>query len=214
MNRRMLAAALLTSILVAIAGSPARADIILPRPGQVGIGVQLQGGTLLPSGNLGGEFGAGPGVAVSIRYRMRFERAFGLSFDSQQLKARDAQGNSRRASSAFDTLDRTLPGVRDRLKLTTAGIELYQMFDTRERTVKMLSAGIGLVQISAHLTDGETQFPIAGDGIYLSAGGGFERFMFKSWAWDLGAKYMAIFHDGTLNNDVQAKLGLIFYAAY
>src|SRR5205823_398211 len=47
MNRRMLAAALLTSFGIALAGAPARAEIILPRAGQVGIGVQLQGGTLL-----------------------------------------------------------------------------------------------------------------------------------------------------------------------
>ena len=78
----------------------------------------------------------------------------------------------------------------------------------------MVSAGGGLAQLSAHLDDGETQFPIAGDGIYLSLGAGVERFFLHSWAYDFGAKYMAIFHDGTLNNDVQAKLGLIFYAAY
>jgi len=68
--------------------------------------------------------------------------------------------------------------------------------------------------MSAHLTDGETQFPIGGDGIFLSLGAGLERFTFKSWAYDLGTKYMAIFHDGKINHDVQLQAGLIFYAAY
>jgi len=213
MDRRMLTVVPFTLLVLFALAAPARADIVLPRAGQVGIGIQGQGGTMLSSGDLGGEFGAGPGLAVSIRYRMRFERAFGLSFESQRLKARDPQGNRLRPNSAFDTSS-TLPGVRDRLKVTTAGIDFYQMFDTRDRTVKMLSAGAGLAQVSAHLSDGETQFPIAGDGIYLSVGAGLERFFFKSWAYDLGTRYMAIFHDGTINHDVQAKLGLIFYAAY
>lgn len=188
--------------------------LILPRAGQVGIGIQGQGGTLFTPGDLGTEFGSGGGLAVHVRYRMRFERAIGLTFESQGLSARDASGNARSSSSAFDTLDRTLPGLRDRLKLITAGVEFYQMFDTQTRTNKFLSAGAGLAQMSAHLTDGETQYPIAGDGIYLSAGAGLERFLFKSWAWDLSTRYMAIFHDGKMNHDVQLQAGLIFYAAY
>ena len=104
--------------------------------------------------------------------------------------------------------------LRDRLKLVTAGVEFYQLFDTRERTTKYVSAGAGLAQMSAHLTSGETQFPIAGDGVFISAGAGLERFVFRSMAWDLGARYMAIFHDGQLNHDLQLQAGLIFYAAY
>jgi hypothetical protein len=210
--------AVITASLVALgvwAGSAAAENnIILPRAGQVGIGLEAQGGTLLSSGNLGREFGGGAGLVVKVRYRMRFERAIGLTFDVQRLSARDAVGNARLTDGAFDTLDRALPGLRDRLKLGTAGVEFYQLFDTRERTTKMLSVGAGLVQLSAHLSDGETQYPIAGDGIFLSAGAGLERFFFRSWAWDLGSRYMAIFHDGTMNHDLQLQLGLIFYAAY
>jgi|ERR1041385_1117738 hypothetical protein len=213
MNHRKVAALLVASFVACVAATAARADIVLPRAGQVGIGIQAQGGTMVPGGDLGQEFGAGPGIAVSVRYRMRFERAFGLSFESQHLSERDANRFMKDPGSAFDT-STVLPGKRDRLKIITAGVEFYQMFDTRERTVKMLSAGGGLAQLSAHLDDGETQFPLAGDGIYLSLGAGIERFFFHSWAYDLGAKYMAIFHDGTLNHDVQAKVGLIFYAAY
>ncbi|HEY6196548.1 MAG TPA: hypothetical protein VI504_16070 [Candidatus Eisenbacteria bacterium] len=216
MNHRLTAVLLTAIVSLDLAAGSARAEgnIVLPRAGQVGIGIQGQGGTLFSSGDLGGEFGGGGGLAVHVRYRMRFERAIGLTFESQSLSARDAAGNAQRAGSAFDTLDRTLPGLRDRLKVVTAGVEFYQMFDTRERTVKMVSAGAGLAQISAHLSDGETQFPIAGDGIYISAGAGLERFIFKSWAWDLGGRYMALFHDGNMNHDIQLQAGLIFYAAY
>ena len=216
MNRRSYAVALASLVTLGIAAGSARAEssIVLPRAGQVGVGLQAQGGTMLKPGDLGIEFGSGAGLAVHMCYRMRFERAIGLSFEVQQLSARNASRNARLAGGAFDTLDRALPGVRDRLKMLMAGVDFYQLFDTRERTVKYISAGGGLVQMSAHLTDGETQFPISGDGMYLSAGAGVERFFFKSWAYDLGTRYMAIFHGGTLNHDIQLRAGLVFYAAY
>ena len=104
--------------------------------------------------------------------------------------------------------------LRKQLRFNTAGVEFYQLFDTRQPTTKMLSAGFGLVQSSARLSNGDTQFPIAGDGVYLSAGAGLEKFVWHSLAWDLGARYMAIFHDGTMNHDVQLHTGIVFYAAY
>ena len=212
MNRRGHQVALASLLLLALSAGAVRAanTIVLPRAGQIGVGIQAQGGTLLSAGALGKEFGAGSGLAVHVRYRMRFERAMGLTFDLQNLKSRKPSG----AAGAFDSLTDAPAVLRDRVKLATAGVEFYQMFDTRERTVKMLSAGAGLVQLSAHLNNGETQFPLAGDGVFVSAGGGLERFFFHSWAWDMGARYMAIFHDGKLNHDIQLQTGLIFYAAY
>ena len=210
-----------TALVVALAlagllqtAAPARAanTLVLPRSGQVGLGIQVQGATLLTGGELGKEFGAGPGLTVKLRYRMRFERAIGLTFDAQQL-------DSRHPSAAAGAFDAIVPVsgepqvLRDRLKLVSAGFELYQMFDTDE-TTKMLSAGLGLAQVSAHLTDGETQFPLAGDALFVSLGAGVERFVFKSWAWDLSTRYQMLFHDGKVNHDLQLQLGMIFYAAY
>ena len=212
MNRRWSAGVLVSLVALVLTSASARAEgsIILPRAGQVGIGIQAQGGALLTPGDLGVEFGSGAGLAVHVRYRMRFERAIGLSFDVQRLSARHNSGRA----GAFDSLTDAPATLRDRLKLTTAGVDFYQMFDTRERTVKYLSVGAGLAQMSAHLTNGETQFPIAGDGIYIAGGAGLERFFFKSWAYDLGGRYLAIFHDGKMNHDVQFQAGLVFYAAY
>ena len=211
-----------TALVVALAlagllhtATPARAanTLVLPRAGQVGLGIQVQGATLLTGGELGKEFGAGPGLTVKLRYRMRFERAIGLTFDAQQLDSRDPSAGA----GAFDSI-KAVRGqrqvLRDRLKLVSAGFELYQMFDTDEKTTKMLSAGLGLAQVSAHLTDGETQFPLAGDALFVSLGAGVERFVFKSWAWDLSTRYQMLFHDGKVNHDLQLQLGMIFYAAY
>jgi hypothetical protein len=200
----------LASLAAAAGPAGAASSIILPRAGQVGIGVSGSAGTFLPSGGLGSEFGSGPGLAVRLRYRMRLDRAIGLSFEAERMNARDPSGEA----GAFDSLTDAPAVLRDRMQMTTAGFDFYQMFDTRERTVKYLSVGAGLAQISAHLTDGETQFPIAGDGVFLSVGAGVERFFFKSWAWDLAGKYKAVFHDGKLNNDLQLQLGMLFYAAY
>lgn len=209
------ALAVLAALGLAVGAGPAGAatSVVLPRAGQVGIGLQAQGGTLLRSGGLGEEFGMGPGMTVRLKYRMRFERAIGLTFDMQQLEARDPSDRA----GAFDFIEvpaGTDPVLREKIKVVTAGIEFYQLFDTRSRTVKMLSAGAGLAQISAKLSNGETQFPIAGDGAFLSIGGGVERFAWRSLAWDLSTRYMAIFHDKKLNHGIQLQLGFIFYAAY
>ena len=143
---------------------------------------------------------------MNLRYRMRFERAMGLTFDMQRLAAREPSG----AAGAFDSLTDAPAVLREQLRFNTAGVEFYQLFDTREPVTKLLSAGFGLVQTSARLSNGETQFPIAGDGFYLSAGAGIEKFVWRSWAWDSGLRYMAIFHDGTVNHDVQLHTGFIF----
>ena len=184
--------------------------LVLPRAGQVGLAFSGQGGTLLSSGDFGKEFGSGGGLQVQIRYRMRFERAMGLTFGMLRLAAREPSG----AATAFDSLTDAPAVLRKQLRFNTAGVEFYQLFDTRQPTTKMLSAGFGLVQSSARLSNGDTQFPIAGDGVYLSAGAGLEKFVWHSLAWDLGARYMAIFHDGTMNHDVQLHTGIVFYAAY
>ncbi len=186
-------------------------SIVLPRAGQVGIGIQGQFGTLMKSGGLGAEFGSGAGLAVRLKYRMRYERGIGLSFETQSLDAR-TPGRGEGTFLGIHDPDTTL--VRDRAVLNCAGFDLYQMFGTRTKSVKMLSAGIGIAQVSARLSDGETQYPLGGDGMYLSAGAGLEKFFYRSWAWDLGTRYQAIFLDGKVNHDVQASIGLIFYAAY
>jgi hypothetical protein len=214
-SQRLTGTALLTFITIvtlAVASLPAHAanTILLPRAGQVGLGISGSYGTFLPTGELGNEFGGGGGISVKVRYRMRFERAIGLTFDSERMNSRDPSG----AAGAFDSLLDAPAVLRDYMKMVTAGFEFYQLFDTRERTVKYLSAGAGLAQISAHLTDGETQYPIAGDALFVSLGAGFERFFFRSWAWDMNFKYKPVLHDGKVNHDLQAQLGLMFYAAY
>ena len=197
-------------VLLALPAAPTRAagTVVLPRSGQVGLALQGQYGSLLDQGDLGKEFGSGPGLAVRLIYRMRYERGMGLSFESQKFDARDPS----RAKTAFTALQDS--SRRDQLTANLAGIDFYQLFDTRTSTVKMLSAGVGLAQVYAHLNNGETQYPDKGDGLYVSAGAGVERFFYRSWAWDLSARYHAIFHDGQVNHDLQASLGLVFYAAY
>jgi hypothetical protein len=175
----------------------AQRRVVPPRAGHVGIGMQGQYGTLLDGGRLGEEFGSGPGLTVRLRYRMRYERALGLSFESQRFDAR----------SPADSV-----GPLVRTTAILSGIELYQLFGTRTNTHRMLSAGLGLVQVSQDTNDGGTIFP--GDGVFVSAGAGVERFFWNSWAWDLSSRYMAIFQDGSTNHDLQISLGLIFYASY
>ncbi|HTR97891.1 MAG TPA: outer membrane beta-barrel protein [Candidatus Acidoferrales bacterium] len=195
---------------VVAAAPPAGAvTIVLPRAGQVGVGVQGQFGTLLQSGNLGNEFGSGAGLAIKLVYRMRYERAIGLSFESSQLQTRVPRFDQTAFLASPDSL------TRSTLNVTSAGFDIYQYFNTRTRTPRYLDAGIGLAEVNSELQDGEITYPPDGsDGLYLSAGAGFERFVYRSWAVDASAKYRAIFFDGEVNHTVQASLGMIFYAAY
>lgn len=194
-------------VVVALAPAvavPARAagSIVLPRPGQVGVGIQGGYGTLLKSGDLGNDFGNGPTLAFRLRYRMRYERALGLSFEGQRFEIR-TPGTEFPAGSG-------LPGPNN-VNTILSGIEFYQMFGTRTRTTKMVMVGAGLAQTSGK-TDEGTVYP--GDGSYVSAGAGIERFLIRSWALDLSTRYVALFLRDHRNHDLQVALGLIFYASY
>lgn len=185
-------------IVVGVSDACAEGSIILPRPGQVGVGGQAQFGTMFKSGDLGKLFDQGPGLGVRVRYRMRFERAFGLVFESQQFDARDATADSVTAP--------------ERLTALTSGVEFYQMFGTQSRTVRYLNAGVGLAQFTIRNFQDETEFP--GDGLYISVGGGVERFVYRSTALDLEVKYHTLFHEGETNHSLRVSAGVIFYVSY
>jgi hypothetical protein len=203
-------------VLCVLAAEPAFAasSIVLPRPGQVGLEVGGGFGVLLDSGELGSIYNQGPTFAVRARYRMRYERAIGLSFESQTFDTREA------APAFVEGADSTIAPTKTSLILS--GLEFYQLFGTRTRTTRMIMAGVGLAQARAKLNSGDTQLidvpgeaPTgSGDGLFVSAGAGVERFFYRSWAWDLSARYQAVFRNGKPNHDLQAALGVIFYASY
>lgn len=198
--------------LGALAAGPAGAAsvVVLPRPGQVGVSVSGLYGTLLKGGNVGDQFSSGPGLAVRVRYRMRYERAFGLSFEAHGLDART--GETQVDLWDGSPLDPNSEFGYKRVNLFLYGADFYQMFGTRTKTAKMLSVGAGLAHPIFALNDGENEYPLS-DGAYLAAGAGVERFFWQSLAFELGARYHAIFLDGKVNHDVQFSAGLIMYAS-
>jgi hypothetical protein len=141
---------------------------------------------------------------------MRYERSFGLAFENHGCDVR---------SGDFPDLanpDVTYPAGSEfaskRVNLFLYGVDFYQMFGTRTKTTRMLSAGAGIAHPVVKLGDGEAQYPWS-DGAYLSAGAGVERFFWQGLAWDLGARYQAVFLNGKTNHDVQVSAGVIFYAS-
>jgi hypothetical protein len=206
---RSVAVRLMAVTLVALLAREARAEssIVLPKPGQIGLGVGGGYGGYVQSGNIAQTFGLGPEFNVRIRYRMRYERAFGLSFESQQLDARVAP-------PPYNGQDSTIAPTK--LSVILSGAEFYQLFGTRTKTTRMVMIGGGLAQMRASLNDGETELSgdNSGDGLYVSAGAGMENFVYRSWAWDLSARYFAVFRDGQANHNFQIALGAIFYASY
>jgi len=185
--------------------------VILPRPGQVGLSVGGGYGAMLKSGDVGEQFGSGPGVNVRLRYRARYERGWGLTFESHTLDVRDLEtikdywneDSVRVAGSPF---------AYKKATVFLYGLDFYQMFATRTKTPMMLSAGAGLAHPAFTLNDGETQYPL-NDGPYVAVGAGVERFFWRSMAFDLSARYAAIFVGDKLSHDVHASIGLIYYAS-
>jgi hypothetical protein len=202
-SRRAGVAVVLGLVSLLASGAAWAAQVILPRPGQVGIEVQGGYGTLLDSGELGGLFGSGPNIAARLRYRMRYERALGLSFENQRFDIRVPEADWPAGSG--------LPG-RDHINLVLSGLEFSKLFATRTPSVKMIMVGAGLTQSSGKTVNGEGFFP--GDGTFLSAGFGVERFFYKSWALDFSTRYMFVFLPDDHLHDVQVSLGLMFYASY
>src|SRR5262245_6629147 len=94
------------------------AKVILPEAGDIGFAGLAQFGTMLKSGEIGDVFNTGAGMALRLRYRMRYERALGLTFERH--------GFDPRAKS--DTL---LAPLNSTIILT--GLEIYQMFSTRTK---------------------------------------------------------------------------------
>ncbi len=200
--------------LGALAVVPARAGtvVVLPRPGQVGVGLSGLYGTLLDSGNVGDVFGSGPGLAMRVRYRMRYERGFGLTFEGHGLDVRTLDKVPDLMYPNEPPLDANDPYAYKRLNLFLYGADFYQLFGTRTKTTKLVSVGAGLAHPIFALNDGENEYPF-GDGAYLSAGAGVERFFWQSVAFDFAARYHAIFLDGKVNHDIQFSAGLIMYAS-
>ena len=191
-----------------LAGHADAVPVTPPRAGQVGVGVQGQFGSLLSRRDFAHDFGSGPGIAVRLRYRLRFDRGLGLSFESHSADARGRVIQPKGFPTQVDTTG------FDRLTVITTGVDAYKLWGTRTRNVSMLSAGAGIAQFSARANDGETVFPVNGDGFYMSLGAGVERFIYRAWALDLSTRYYALFHEGQVNHDVQLSLGMIFYASY
>lgn len=186
-----------------LSAAAAAAPIVLPRPGQVGFGGGGGVGLLRGTGDPGGLFEQGPTFAFRLRYRMRYERALGLSFESQRFDIK--------ALEAEYPVGSGLQG-RKNLTLVLSGVELSQLFGTRTRATKMLFVGAGLAQGSGRTQDNGTWFP--GDGSYVSAGVGVEYFFMRSWAWDLSGRYALVFLPDQRLHDFQAALGVILYASY
>jgi len=183
------------------AGGARAANIVLPRPGQVGIELQGGYGALIKSGELGEDFSDGGTIAARLRYRMRYERALGLTFENQRFNIRIPEAVAPDGGAP-----------RDRINLILSGLEFYKLYATRTPTVKMLILGAGLAQSRGHFSNNEAFFP--GDGSYLCGGFGVERFFYKSWAFDFSTRYMFVFLPDDHLHDVQASLGLMFYASY
>lgn len=211
MNRGVLAG-LAAAALLACAGGARGATLVLPRAGQVGIDVQGQYGSLLQTGQFGREFGPGPGMAVRLRYRMRYERGIGLSFEENVLDSR----SPRHDKSAF--LAAVPPDATDRksFQVTSEAFDLYQFFGTRTKWTSYVTGTMGIAQLSGKLADGEIVYPQpkGTDAMLIGGGAGVERFVYRSWAVDVNVQYRALLYDRQVNSSLHAAVGMVFYAAY
>jgi hypothetical protein len=192
------------------AGARAERLVAPPRPGQIGLCAQGLYGSLLKSGEFGRDFSSGPGLAVQLRYRMRYERGFGLSFEAHNFDVRPTATFTDPETGGTLTPDSTF--APKKLTFDLYGVDFYQMAGTRTATTRFVSVGAGLAHPVRTLNDNEIDFTGGEDGAYVTLGAGMERFFWQSWAWTIGARYYAVFRNGSTNHDLQAAAGLVFYA--
>lgn len=213
-STRGLTGALAALALGALLAGTAVAEplIVLPRPGQVGLSISGSYGTLLQSGAVGGQFADGEGLNVRVRYRARYERGFGLTFESHTRYVRDLETVDDYWTAYDDAYPPDSSVAYEKARIFLYGLDFYQFFNTRTRTTTMLSVGAGLAHPAFTLNGGETQYPL-GDGPYLAVGAGVERFFWRSLAFDFSARYTAIFLGDRPSHDLHASVGLIYYAS-
>jgi hypothetical protein len=213
MRSRMGTMVVVTLALVATAAGTAVAGplVVPPRPGQVGLSVAGSYGTLLKSGTIGEQFGSGAGMVVRLRYRARYERGWGLTFESHNLELRDLE-----TVRSYAQPGTSWPAGDDlaykKATVYLYGVDFYQMFQTRTKTPLMLNAGAGLAHAILTANNTDTEYPFS-DGPYVSVGAGVERFFWQSLAFDVGARYAAVFLGDKVNHDLHASIGLIYYAS-
>jgi hypothetical protein len=199
------------ALVALVAGTAAAGSVVLlPRPGQVGLSAGGSYGMLLKSGSIGEQFGSGPGMNLRLRYRARYERGFGLTFESHSLDVRDLEKVRDYWNDVSYPPDSSIAYKKATVFLY--GLDFYQMFATRTKTPMMLSAGAGVAHPAFTLNDSETQYPL-GDGPYLSVGAGLERFVWRSMAFDVSVRYAAIFLGDKMSHDLHGSIGLIYYAS-
>lgn len=186
-----------------IPGGPEPGEGFRPRivrEGTVSLGGQAQYGTYFARTGFGRVYGAGPGMAVRLRYRTSRETALGISFEAQRMNADD---------DPVEDLD------PEWLRTITTTLEYYQYFAVKKRTPRYLLAGAGLAQTRRRLNNGETDFP--GDAGVLTLGGGTEIWWKRWFTIDLSLRYymFARSRDGVwdLSHNVQAAAGVQFYTS-
>jgi hypothetical protein len=184
-------------------GSPVPTDgwrARIVREGTVSVGGQAQYGSFFAQTGFGGDYDAGPGMNIQLRYRTSRETALGISFGTQRFDA------------AEDPVDDYDPKY---LQAIVTTLDYYQYFKVKSRTPRYLAAGGGLVQTRRRLKDDETDFP--GDAGAVTLGGGTEIWWKRWFTIDVSARYYLFVRsqDGAvdLSHNVQLAAGLQFYTS-
>ena len=169
-----------------------------PRPvrnGTVSLGVAGLYGTLF-GGQFSDEFKAGIGVGFNPRYRTAPDQALGLSFDDQLFSVKTEVDSA---------------AAPDQLQFIVTTFDFYKFFSVRKRMPAYLVLGAGIAQTRITDVDGEKEFP--GDGGAFKVGAGLEYWLFRSMTLDAGVRYHGLLLNSQLNHQMEASLGLNFYAS-
>jgi opacity protein-like surface antigen len=182
----------------AVTDSAHAAEKWRPRPvrnGTVSLGGAALYGTLF-GGQFSDEFKSGLGVGFNIRYRTAPDQALGLGFDSQIFAVKTVSDSA---------------AAPDRLQFIVTTFDYYKFFSVRKRMPAYLVLGAGIAQTRITDVDGEKEFP--GDGGAFKVGAGLEYWIFRSMTLDAGVRYHGLLLQSQLNHQLQATLGLNFYAS-
>jgi len=198
----LLATVFITVVTASVASAEWRPRVV--RKGTLSLGLYGQGATILGGGELGSDFGFGPGLGARLRYRTSRESALSFNFAAQTYKAND--GTFTADSIAVDNLT-----------AITTTVEYVQYFRVRKRAPRYVLIGAGLLQTRRNLANDLTEFP--GDGGVLTVGAGTEIWWKRTFSFDLALRYNAYikskeFEDGTdVTSTLEISLGFQFYTS-
>ena len=176
---------------------PRRTLLRRERPNTVSVGVQGSYGVVRGTSRLADGFSDGPGYAVRFRYMLSTSFALGFSFENHRYYDRGG-------------VPSTEPGASDSvIVMTTVAIEGVKYLNRASEAHPYFLAGFGYA--SPDIVEEVLGSARVNEGIFLTGGVGFERFVRSRFSIDITLEGHALVSNSELTTFAQICGGIHLY---